>query len=100
MPIKLDDLNDALNTFSNKGKGYYKYYFADGSTFYRSKIFYSVHPAIIIIDVNGDKAPNRWGYDVYVLNLSKQSNGTMYITNANRYLVEKGGMSAEEIINK
>ncbi len=53
------------------------------------------------IDVNGIKGPNKWGYDLFYLNLNKKSlnNSTVAIT-AVCELIEKGGQSAESLLQE
>ena len=78
----------------------------DGSMLYLFYIPYSAgfnsHTALFVgLDVNGPKGPNRWGYDLFYLNLNKKSL-TSNVTSMTAIceLIEKGGMSAEELMLK
>ena len=63
---------------------------------------FNSHTALFVgLDVNGPKGPNRWGYDLFYLNLNKKSL-TSNVTSMTAIceLIEKGGMSAEELMLK
>ncbi len=87
----------------NQMKGYV---LNDGSIFY---IYYmpttgmpDVHVSTFFgIDVNGVKGPNKWGYDLFYLNLNKKRLDipTVAIT-AVCELIEKGGQSAESLLTE
>ena len=51
-----------------------------------------------IIDINGKKGPNKWGYDVYVFRISGNVLGQRKITQGNCMAVEKGGYSTTDRI--
>ena len=79
---------------------------ADGSIFY---LYYSPttglpnsHVSTFIgLDVNGIKGPNKWGYDLFYLNLYRERYdiSTIAIT-ALCELIEKGGQSAESLLTE
>lgn len=52
---------------------------------------------VIIIDVNGQKGPNKWGYDVFCLTLVKK-NGIIRLTDEFVSLAEKGGKLPRTIL--
>ena len=52
---------------------------------------------VIIIDVNGQKGPNRWGYDVFWLNLVSK-NGVLRLSDEYASLAEKGGKLPRTIL--
>ncbi len=52
------------------------------------------------LDVNGVKGPNKWGYDLFYLNLHKKKNSSVVAMTAVCELIEKGGQSAESILTK
>ena len=52
-------------------------------------------------DVNGTKGPNKWGYDLFYLNLYKRNEKSAVLgLTAVCELIEKGGQSAEEMMLK
>ena len=78
----------------------YAYLSPDGAIF----IFYysttsgsSYREIPFIIDVNGKKGPNRWGYDVFWLSLVKNENG-IRLSDEYATLSEKGGSLPRNII--
>ena len=63
--------------------------------------FNNQNAVFIGIDVNGKKGPNRWGYDLFYLNLLKKDQTASVIPLTYMCeLIEKGGRSAEEILQK
>ncbi len=52
---------------------------------------------VIIIDVNGQKGPNRWGYDAFWLNLVSK-NGVLRLSDEYASLAEKGGKLPRTIL--
>ena len=47
----------------------------------------------IWVDINGHKKPNKWGYDIFTLQVEGDEN-KRYITAAGCMLPEKGGKSS------
>lgn len=69
-------------------------YSGNGSFAYHNSVFFA-------IDVNGLKGPNKWGYDLFYLNLfRKNANATTLAMTTICELLEKGGESAEAILLK
>ena len=60
----------------------------DGTSFYNNLIF---------IDVNGEKGPNRWGYDVFCLTLVSK-NGVLRLSDEFASITEKGGKLPRTIL--
>lgn len=52
-----------------------------------------------VIDVNGQKGPNKWGYDVYRLALKGGANKGIYCS-YNLMPTEKGGITSQEALMK
>ena len=77
----------------------YKYYLQDGSIIYWYVAVGSSHSAFITVDVNGDKGPNKWGYDVFYLTPTKRKNGSIRIYEAICTIWENGGKRAFNILN-
>ncbi len=77
----------------NDGSMIYLYKASDGFNYHNSLFF--------AFDVNGKKGPNKWGYDLFYLNLYKQNekSAVLGLTNVCE-LIEKGGQSAEEMMLK
>ena len=59
------------------------------------------NPRYIYVDVNGNKGPNRWGYDIFILILKGNQSGVSYFpTESGCNIVEKGGKSAFDMMYK
>ncbi len=70
---------------------------ADGSTI----ISYSPNfgwGSYFIVDINGKKAPNRWGYDIFNFSISQKDNGSIYIDDQVCWAAEKGGSRLRDIL--
>ena len=52
---------------------------------------------IFIIDTNGQKGPNKWGYDVFMLTLNEK-NGILRLTDEYASLADKGGKLPRTIL--
>ena len=58
-------------------------------------------PIYFTIDVNGEKGPNRWGYDVFYLNLRREDlKRNTVATSSVCQIKEKGGVYFSEMILK
>ena len=54
---------------------------------------------VFMVDVNGHKGPNKWGYDIFSFTINgDEVNGITKIRPQN-YAVEKGGMTINEILS-
>ena len=57
------------------------------------------HPAFIAVDVNGTKGPNKWGYDLFSLEVISSASKPLYLVgNAGCMPVEKGGMNSQNFL--
>ena len=76
------------------------YVLADGSYFIQAKAKTAWHNTLYMtIDVNGEKGPNKWGYDVFYLMLQRDNaTSTVKLTDRVCALKEKGGYYATELI--
>lgn len=77
----------------------------DGSIIYiykGSDSGYNNHTSLYFgLDVNGKKGPNKWGYDLFYLNLYKRNEKSPVLgLTAICELIEKGGQSAESMMLK
>ena len=55
--------------------------------------------ALYLVDVNGFKGPNKWGYDLRTFTLSKNLKGNMKYMPRYCTQVEKGGKSTKDLLN-
>ncbi len=72
------------------------YYLTDGSmiAFQNTDVFF-------VIDINGKKGPNRWGYDVFYMNLNKKNQLVNVVPiDFICAMKEKGGMYVEEMLRE
>ena len=63
----------------------------------------SVVPTAVVIDVNGEKGPNKWGYDVFFMGLNNSGaaqggSGKILLTDEYCSIIEKGGRYARTIL--
>ena len=91
-------LNPACNILT-AGESYFT---KDGTIFLFAKPSQS-DANIIVIDVNGKKGPNKWGYDIFYMTLTKRNrNGSieqkLFLTDEYCSLVEKGGRLPRTIL--
>ena len=54
--------------------------------------------ASLIIDLNGEKAPNKWGYDVFYLSLTQTGGGSLRLSDEWGSIAEKGGVLPRTIL--
>ena len=74
-------------------KNYPAKVFADGS------IYMNLSSTVIVIDVNGQKGPNKWGYDVFRISLKGALTKGLFYT-CEGMPVEKGGIHSCDILLK
>ena len=75
-------------------------YVANDGALFMFRVYYSL---TIIIDVNGEKGPNRWGYDVFFMGLSNHNDYTnpspkILLTDEFCSIIEKGGRFPRAIL--
>ena len=78
------------------------YTLADGSLFalqnYGNPQHHQVFP---VVDVNGMKGPNKWGYDLYMLTFHRKNDGqNVILSNSVCAMKEKGGMFLKEVVGE
>ncbi|MFA7659311.1 MAG: hypothetical protein WCY19_07745 [Candidatus Gastranaerophilaceae bacterium] len=56
--------------------------------------------SLFIVDTNGFKGPNKWGYDVFLLTLDTKAGNTnnVFITDRICWIYEKGGKRIDDIL--
>ena len=94
---------EILNNACTMDFSYGSYYFlSDGSEFIINIGPDVAHHSVFFgIDVNGLKAPNRWGYDVFYITLNRENMKTdVIVANEVCAMKEKGGMYINEILLK
>ena len=78
-----------------------KYYLQDGSIIYALTNSNNILQALyFVLDINGDKGPNKWGYDVFYLGPTKKYTGVLRIAETTCLICEKGGKSVEDILKR
>ena len=97
-PDKEQDPNQEFSDSALKPK-YPTFITADGVLY--SKHYTMTSVPVFMIDINGHKGPNKWGYDIFTFFLKgDEVNGITKIYFI-RYAKEKGGLDAQDIlINK
>ena len=55
-------------------------------------MLYSKYTPLYLVDINGKKGPNKWGYDIYTFILSKYTIQCVYNT------IEKDGTSCTRLM--
>ena len=98
--IKVDDGNvsydtwlDIMSAFMMKDGAIVLFYYDEQHS---NVLPYANIP--FVIDVNGKKGPNRWGYDVFWLTLVKTSDNGLRLTDEYSSLSEKGGSLPRNIL--
>ena len=69
--------------------GTYVYFFPNRSDYYG---------ASLILDINGESGPNKWGYDVYFMIMSNRNGMSVTLTDEYGSLVNKGGLFPRTIL--
>ena len=82
------------NACSYEGLGVFNSYVALDGTIYNFK--FNNFP-VLIIDVNGERGPNKWGYDVFFMVLSNHKD-KLLLTDEYCSIVEKGGQLPRNIL--
>ena len=54
---------------------------------------------IFWVDINGQKKPNKWGYDIFAFQFREVRKGIVKIEGGGCMVVEKGGKSVSKMIN-
>ena len=62
-------------------------------------VFLQCNMQVLVIDVNGKKGPNKWGYDLFRISLKGNPSGKLFY-GCESMLVEKGGVSSCNILLK
>ena len=53
---------------------------------------------VFMVDVNGHKGPNKWGYDIFSFTINgDEANGITKIRQ-NMYVLEKGGTTMNDVL--
>ena len=95
-PDKDADPNQLFSDTNVKQK-YPAFITADGVLYSRYKSLSNL--PIFMVDVNGHKGPNKWGYDIFWFDLAgDEANGITKIR-PHRSVIEKGGMTIDEILS-
>ena len=95
-PDKEQDPNQVFSDSALKQK-YPTFITADGVLY--SKYYTMTSVPVFMIDINGHKGPNKWGYDIFTFFLKgDEVNGITKISPA-YYATEKGGTSINEILS-
>ena len=79
------------------------YYLNNGSKIFINQAtnpnYQSHMKTYFILDINGDKGPNKWGYDDFYLTPTQRTSGSLRIDEAICTIWEKGGKRTFNIIN-
>ena len=84
--------SSGLNTTNNKTS----YTLSDGSMLFSYNTLLAEY-GLFIVDTNGFKNPNKWGYDVFMLEIAKNTNNSMFI-NQTLWIYEQGGKKGKDIL--
>ena len=91
-------VNSHCNHIDYTTRGY-RYFTKDGNVL----IFSDIQLPVVVIDVNGKKGPNKWGYDVFFMTLSNHNQydsqeHRIFLTDEFCSIVEKGGRLPRTIL--
>ena len=60
---------------------------------------FSVYWLLVLVDINGQKGPNKWGHDLFMFNI-KNKNGS-YVYEANSGVeAEDGGLNTGQMLEE
>lgn len=79
------------------------YITSDGTIYYIDKHYYATgaYSNFFAVDINGIKGPNKWGYDLFYMNLHKKNEKSSVINfDSICSMQEKGGFEFNEILLK
>lgn len=78
------------------------YTLADGSLFVLQNTNTNSHHQVFpLVDVNGMKGPNKWGYDLYMLTFQRNNDGqNVILSNSVCAMKEKGGMFLKDVLGE
>ena len=79
------------------------YSLADGSMFALQNNANTInhHQVFSLVDVNGMKGPNKWGYDLYMLTFQRNNDGqNVILSNSVCAMKEKGGMFLKDVLGE
>ncbi len=78
-------------------KSFSAFTLADGAVVMFREGGTSYYPVMFVVDINGKKGPNKWGYDVFYLVLSL-NNGKIRLTDEYASIAQKGGRLPRTIL--
>ena len=92
-----------IDDFTVKNSSLDDYVTPDGAFLRLSLRNQNAYFPIIILDVNGFKGPNKWGYDVFFMTLTKKNRAgsieqKIFLTDEYCSLAEKGGLMPRTIL--
>lgn len=100
------DKDDLDNFINNSYSGFSKnslfnnnfaYVLEDGTII----VLYSKEFILFMIDINGKKGPNKWGYDLFVFERYRESvKSGVIVRGTGQNFVEKGGISSQNMIKE
>lgn len=78
-------------------------YISNDGTIFMFRIADSGFPKLVVIDVNGEQKPNKWGYDVFFMGFSnhnqyENASNMIFLTDEFCSIVEKGGKFPRTIL--
>lgn len=74
------------------------YVFNDGTIIIASNDRNDYAPFAFLVDVNGQKGPNKWGYDLFKLSFVKENNKQYRLMPAGCDVTEKGGTTSADML--
>ena len=76
----------------------YAYVLSDGQIIITYMSMNSENGALFLIDINGFKGPNKYGYDLFSFDIRKSQKKSLHLATGRCYLPETGGRTTEEMI--
>ena len=84
---------------SNVKNNYSVFVLSDGTYIIKLGNYLTNVMPVFVVDINGHKGPNKWGYDIFAIQLSGEpKNGIRYTAELN-YAIEPGGKTFQEMYN-
>jgi hypothetical protein len=98
IPVEYKDVNGCPGYSTSAVKGAEAWVTADGMTMFRYNGSYT-YP-MFGFDINGAKNPNKWGYDVFAVDIYYDNQNKIYLTDktCGRQMVSDGGRKFTDML--
>lgn len=89
--------NQSCSFFGNNSSDYLVYKLPDGAYIIKTQVANSPHQVYFGVDINGEKGPNKWGYDLFYMTIDRR-NDKLQLSDSTCALWEKGGRRVQNML--